>query len=686
MTLPGAGREGEAWIEVHANTDHVEREIERGVKQAAEGAESDLKKTGNDIGDTLAEGVADDLKTHGKDFQESIEKATRGRTIRTKFGWRDAGSGRFVKKLGDDVEGEIEHAFKNLTRDGGPVASFGQGVADAIGSAFNVSGKSPLIGVLGVAILAIVGVVLAAVQAVSALGAVLLTLPALLTAVGLQFAVFKVAFSGIGEAISGAFAAKNVKELNAALAGLTPSAQKFVKSLMPAKQLFKDLKAIIQESFFASVGDSVGRLIATLGPILRGGFGPLASQLGTLLGQLADFFSSPSFTTFLTRVFPATIAFLERFGPDFVTFLNGLVEAANAALPFLTDMGNLISNSLAEIGYFLEAAANDPDFQEWLKDMEDTLESIQGLFFSILALVRQFSATLNEAGGKGLIDTLTESLTTLTGFLASDVGKQAMEGLVNLGTLGIESFMGLVLALLLVVAGVQTVLEWLEALGAWVVGPFADFFDAGITAIGHFFTWLGEQIIKAFDWVVDKVTDAAAWIILKILGIRDAGVRYITTFLTTLKELPGKILAAVAGFASLLIEKGKALIDGLIAGIRSKFGELRNAAKTLASIIVANLPGSPAEEGPLSGRGYSLYRGQALVEDFAKGIKMEGPTLRDASVDAVSNIVFGPNSVRVGFEGVVPTPQQARVTGSAAGQGILSQLAARNTRLAVRTL
>lgn len=679
MTLPGAGREGEAWIVVHADTDHVEREIEQGVSRAAEGAESDLKKTGNDIGDTLSDGISDELRTHGRDFQESIERATKGRTIRTKFGWRDQGTGRFVKRLGDDVEEEIEHAFSNLGRSGGPISSFGQGVADAVGSAFNVSGRSPLIAVLGVAILAIVGVVLAAVQAVAALVAVLGTLPALLTAIGLQVGVVMIAFNGVGEAVKGAFAAKNAKELNEALKNLTPSAQKFVKSLLPAKQLFADIKKIVQEGFFQGLGDSVGRVLANLGPILRNNFGPLAVQMGKFLGGIADFFASKQFQQFFASIFPATIAFLERFGPAFVDFLKGLITIATASMPFLIEVGNILSGTFQTIGLFLDSAPHNSNFMGWLRDMADTLVSLQGLFFSILGFLREFMEALDEGGGKDIIDEMSRALQELAFFLSTDIGKASIRALVNLGILGIQSLTGLILLIL-------GVLGALQMLGEFFTGPFPMYFEAGLTAIGIFFSWLGGLIVGAFDWLVDKVTDATAWLINFILRWLILGRGYITTFVNDIKALPGKILSAVANFGALLIERGRALIDGLINGIRSKFGELRNAARTLASIIVANLPGSPAEEGPLSGKGYSLYRGQALVEDFAKGIKMEGPTLKDASMDAVSNIVFGPNSVRVGFEGVVPTPQQARITGSAAGQGILSQLAARNTRLAVRTL
>ena len=97
-------------------------------------------------------------------------------------------------------------------------------------------------------------------------------------------------------------------------------------------------------------------------------------------------------------------------------------------------------------------------------------------------------------------------------------------------------------------------------------------------------------------------------------------------------------------------------------------------------------PFSPAKKGPFSGDGYTLYSGQKLMRDFAKGMAMEAPTLASTANSTMQAISFGPGAVQVGFYGQVPTAQQAQQTGEAAGAGISDQLAARNARLAVRTM
>ena len=98
---------------------------------------------------------------------------------------------------------EIEDAFTKASGPGGPFSKIGQGVADAIGAGFNVSGRSSLILFLIPLVGAIVGLVLAAVQAANALVAVLATVPALIAGIGIQVAVLALAFHGLGTAIRG---------------------------------------------------------------------------------------------------------------------------------------------------------------------------------------------------------------------------------------------------------------------------------------------------------------------------------------------------------------------------------------------------------------------------------------------------------------------------------------------------
>lgn len=84
--------------------------------------------------------------------------------------------------------------------------------------------------------------------------------------------------------------------------------------------------------------------------------------------------------------------------------------------------------------------------------------------------------------------------------------------------------------------------------------------------------------------------------------------------------LPGRLRSAVGNLGSLLYRSGLSLMSGLASGITDGVGRAVSAASSAVSSIRNLFPFSPAKEGPFSGRGYTTYSGEALMEDFAKAI------------------------------------------------------------------
>jgi tape measure domain-containing protein len=75
---------------------------------------------------------------------------------------------------------------------------------------------------------------------------------------------------------------------------------------------------------------------------------------------------------------------------------------------------------------------------------------------------------------------------------------------------------------------------------------------------------------------------------------------------------------------------GKSLSEAFAEGINSSSEEVRNAILRLAEIAAGGMPGSPAKYGPLSGKGWTLYRGKAFTKAFAEGIASETGTAKGA--------------------------------------------------------
>jgi hypothetical protein len=676
--------EGEAFIGVHADTSAYERELDRGIRSESKHVEdTTLKDVGHDFGDALSKGMGDELEKSGPELVQRVEKGLEGKRVRWKVKTVVDKDNNVVRRVVEETFQDIEKAFNEASRPGGPISKVGQGFADAIGNAFNVSGRSPLIALLIPVIGGIVELVIGAIQALNALVAVAGTVPAAIAAIGLQVGVLFLAFKGLGGAITDAFAAKNAKELKEALKDLTPAARDFVKQLLPLRDLFHQLSAISQQSFFKALGDVIPRLQRALGPQFLSGFGALANALGKMFRDIALFFASPVFVTFVNKLFPATIQFLREFGPSFVELLKGVTSFSIAILPFLNFLGGKLSEVIFNFGAFLQKTSEDTGFKKFLSDMGDTLLALGDLFNSLIELVAAFFKSTNEAGGTNVIEDLATDIHLLAAFIASPQGQEAIEGLIRASEFLAGALIEIVIAIGLVFTAFEHLAEWVVHTAGPAINDF--FVKLGlalqdiVVAIGHGIVWLFTTIGVAIQ---DAVVAVGHWIANLWHSVTDAIGRAIDAVLS----LPGRIRGAVANFGSVLFEAGRNLIQGLIDGMLNKLGPLRSVLSSIAQTVRNYWPFSPAKTGPLSGSGDPMIAGQRTVQRFAEGMKLEIPELRSVSSDMVSNIVFGPGAIRVDFNGQLPSQQQAEQTGRAVGTGINQQLAARDTRLAVRTL
>jgi phage-related protein len=360
-----------------------------------------------------------------------------------------------------------------------------------------------------------------------------------------------------------------------------------------------------------------------------------------------------------------------------------LIKMSTAILPFLNTLGRMLGGTLFQLGDFFARISKSPDFQKWLDSMTVTLTLVLELLGGLIQFITVFMSELDKAGGAEIIQTLIDAVEILTFFLASEAGQKAMEGLVHLAIASIAAFTGLLIAILFVIGALEAFAEWFSGTAIPAIGEFFEWIGSHLMA---FFTMVGGAIMGFFTMVGAGIREGLEAIKNFFVGLWNSVTGNIGNLLATAKALPSQLLAALGDLGSLLFNAGRNLISGFINGIKSMANTLINTVANLIGQAMSFFPGSPAEQGPLSGQGYSLNRGQRMMEDFARGIESEVPTVRDASSEAVSNIFFGRDSVRVAFEGALPTQEQAQQTGMAVGSGINSQLAARNTRLAVRTL
>jgi hypothetical protein len=637
---------GDAFINVHADTDPFEDEIDDAVDRIADDAEKQVKKQGKEIGDDLVDSTAAQVeKTAGKEIGRSLERSVGRQKVRTKIRVEYDREGNEVRRFVDTIVDEIHDAFDAVNQPGGPIQRIGSGIADAIGAGFNVSGRSPLIAFLIPLIGVVIALVAGAAQAVGALIALLGSLPTLLGAIGLQVGVLVIAFQGIGEAIQGAFAAKNPKELAEALKGLTPHAQEFVKSLLPVRDLFKEIQKSVQDNFFKRFGQVLADMAVILGGLVKPGFARLARALGDFFNALGNFFLMPSFLNFVNRIFPETIQFLQTFGPSFIAFIGGLIDVANASLPFLKRFGKIFSGIFEHIGTWLSDMAHNKEFQDWLNDMASTLDAVVELFFTLMGFVKTFLDQLNQAGGRNIIMEFADAFSKLIFFLETPVGQKAMEGIVNLSIISIRAVTGLIIIILSLVAAIQRAAEFWVMVFDKVANFFSNTIPEKFAIVKKFLTsdvpaWFGglkDKVGTFLSGLGTKIADKFKEALPKIVG-------FFGDILTEIRGWPGRIINQLGYLGTLLLNQGRQLINGLIQGIRDRIPDLNTILFEVARAAVNIFPHSPAKIGPLSGSGDTLYAGKEIINRLATGIISEEPTLNMAYSTVLSPIADFPGS------------------------------------------
>lgn len=191
---------------------------------------------------------------------------------------------------------------------------------------------------------------------------------------------------------------------------------------------------------------------------------------------------------------------------------------------------------------------------------------------------------------------------------------------------------------------VKTALSAVGAVFTWLwqtaISPIINFVSAGIS-------WLWGIIVSVFNAVVSFIQERINAIVQVANGIAafvnlvashfqgavNAIREKINAAISFVRELPGKIMNAVGNLGSLLYNAGQNVINGLIEGIGSRIGALRDKISSAAKAIRDHLPFSPAKVGPLSGQGDPTRSGSKIVSMIAEGMADQLSTIRASAYD-----------------------------------------------------
>jgi hypothetical protein len=206
--------------------------------------------------------------------------------------------------------------------------------------------------------------------------------------------------------------------------------------------------------------------------------------------------------------------------------------------------------------------------------------------------------------------------------------------------------------------GIKTVFETVLGIIVTIVTTYFNIyktiimtvFDAIKTVISTALDFIKLIIGTAWDFI--KTATSTAWGFIKTIidtfitgiklavdGLKTAVTTAVGAIVTTITGIKDTVVGFFKDAASWLFNAGKSIIEGLIKGIGSMAGAVKDAVGGIVKSARDLLPFSPAKEGPFSGKGWTLYSGQALMEGFAKGILSGG----DSAHNALNSVLTGMN-------------------------------------------
>ncbi|RQX13414.1 hypothetical protein DDE19_26100 [Micromonospora ureilytica] len=520
-----------------------------------------------------------------------------------------------------------------------------------------------------------------------------------------------------------------VGPLAQALAALGPLLGPIVSALGPVLlQIGQTLTAVLAPiagllaELFTQLGPPLGQIVAALGTALApvlGALGPLIVQVVKALMPLIPTIVSllPPLVEIVVALTPL-IELVAQLATVAVALVAPLLKVAAVLLQFLVAqaVAPLVSAIASALTWLLSPLSGVADWlgrvAAWLNaiDWAGVGAAIGGAFTTAWAAVVGFFQSIGTwfAELPGKIGAFLASLPQMLWNLFTSAATMALQAL----GIGI----GLILYSVTVLPGqiIGFLAQLPSMLGnlftaAWNLGR--QLFLAGVNAVVSFAVALPGRVIAGLASLASRLSSTFT---SAVNAGRSAAVSGFNSIVSYIAGIPGRI----TGYAGRFLSAGSGLIKKLVDGLRTvpslgkiadaisgtikrQLNNVISAINSGISRVDALLPGS-LPRIPMLANGAILRRptlfvggeaGDEVVVPLtrprrARELAEQSGLMRLLGADGGGGaaVMFGRDAIRVTFEGVVPTRQEALATGRAVGQGVLETLARRDVATTVRTI
>lgn len=458
---------GRAYIEVHADTKPFGRELQESVTAITALAEKEAQTSGQGIGRKISEGAGEGASKAAPSTARTISRALERELAKTSkrtggFFSRLLTSGRggilrTARKLGGETG---ENFAKGLGSIGGEAIKGIGGLISSIGASIgNVGNQSPLAPIVALGIPALIGAVISLINVLGPLLHGIALLPGALGLVAASIIPVVVGFQGFGDAI-GAIMKGDPKQIAAALKALSPSAAKVAKDFGKIIPVFRDIKKATQEALFKNLVTILPRVSSALAPILKLGFVQVSTSFGNFFKNILLLAENKQVQAFFASMFKLASFTFDTLGGPLKLLIEALAGVGEASMPWLKELINGLAALFVDFSSFLQGAISDGSLQDFLNGFIDALNSLKKLFLSGVNLIDALLGGPEEqAAAQDFFDQVVQAINALADFFRSDVGKNAIQGMIVLAGAFLTLLVGVIVVVSTILAGFNKVAD-----------------------------------------------------------------------------------------------------------------------------------------------------------------------------------------------------------------------------------
>jgi phage-related protein len=402
---------------------------ERGAVQLGDDGNR-FVKVGQDVGDDTGEAAADAFNRRfwqdangrwrdergrfvseaealgeaaGKGFSDGFDRSQGGGRGRGQRHGRDFGDG-FTDGLGSALSrvGELgRRAFEAMLPSLGRLTVGFGGATSAAGGLLGTVGKwTALAGgvaAVGAAAASAAGYTVALAAALAPVGGLLAALPGIALTGAAAFSVWKLATSGLGEAM-GAVLSGNIEAIGKAMSKLTDRGREFVQEFERLLPQFNHFKRLAQDPFLEPLIGQMQRWLTSarnLGPAI----GALAGEFGLMTRQVLDFATSDNSLALFNSVLGDTRTLVAAVRGALDPLLTGFVDLGTVGSSWLAGMSGGLQDVLTRFGEWMSRISASGEALAWMNGALRVLKQLGALVKDVWDIFDGLMDAAREAGG-----------------------------------------------------------------------------------------------------------------------------------------------------------------------------------------------------------------------------------------------------------------------------------------------